>query len=137
MKNFELPIKVEAIVYFIDDGIRYFLAIRRSKEDGGFWQPVTGTLESIDNIESCLIREINEEIGLTEKDIVSVSDCINHFIWNKKLVGDINEYVFAVEVKKMPQVKLSKEHVEYKWGTLEKIKNIYEMSDNKIAIEKI
>src|ERR1035437_8497321 len=118
MKNFELPIKVEAIVYFIDDnGVKFFLAIKRSEEDEGFWQPVTGTLESIDNIEGCLIREINEEIGLTREDIVSISDCIYDFVWNKKSIGEINEYVFAVEVKRLAQIKLSAEHVEFKWGT--------------------
>jgi 8-oxo-dGTP pyrophosphatase MutT (NUDIX family) len=138
MKNFELPIKVEAIVYFIDDnGVKFFLAIKRSEEDGGFWQPVTGTLESTDNIEGCLIREINEEIGLVREDIISISDCIYHFVWNKKSIGEINEYVFAVEVKRLSQIKLSTEHVEFKWGTKDEIKDTYEMSDNKIAIDKI
>jgi 8-oxo-dGTP pyrophosphatase MutT (NUDIX family) len=94
-------------------------------------------LESIDNIESCLIREINEEIGLTREDILSISDCIYHFVWSKKSIGEINEYVFAVEVKRLSQIKLSTEHVEFKWGTKEEIKDIYEMSNNKIAIEKI
>lgn len=138
MKNFDLPIKIEAIVYYTDeDGIKNFLAVKRSPEDGGFWQPVTGTLEAIDNIENCLIREINEEIGLVKEDIISISDCIYHFKWNKKSIGEIYEYVFTVEVKKSSQIKLSEEHVEYKWGTKDVIRDIYEMPDNKVAIDKI
>jgi 8-oxo-dGTP pyrophosphatase MutT (NUDIX family) len=138
MKNFDLPIKVEAIVYYTDDnGIKKFLAIKRSIEDGGFWQPVTGTLEALDNIENCLTREINEEIGLAKEDIISISDCIHHFKWNKKSIGEIYEYVFAVEVKKTSQIKLSEEHVEYKWGEKDVINDIYEMPENKIALEKI
>jgi 8-oxo-dGTP pyrophosphatase MutT (NUDIX family) len=138
MKNFHLPIKVEAIVYYTDEnGIKIFLAVKRSPEDGSFWQPVTGTLEIIDNMENCLIREINEEIGLKKEDIISISDCIYHFKWNKKSIGEIYEYVFAVEVKKSPQIKLSEEHVEYKWGTKDVIRDVYEMPDNKIAIDKI
>lgn len=137
MKNFKLPIKVEAIIYYLDkNNVKYFLAIKRSQEDGGFWQPVTGTLESIDNIENCLLREINEEIGLAKEDIISISDCIHHFVWNKKLIGEINEYVFAVEVKKSSQIKLSFEHVEYRWETKDKVKNTYEMFNNKVAIDK-
>lgn len=138
MKNFDLPIKVEAIVYYTDEnGIKNFLAVKRSPEDGDFWQPVTGTLEAIDNIENCLTREINEEIGLVKEDIISISDCIYHFKWNKKSIGEIYEYVFAVEVKKSSQVKLSEEHVEYKWGIKDVIRDTYEMPDNKIAIDKI
>ena len=138
MKNFDLPIKVEAIVYYTGESeIKQFLAVKRSPEDGGFWQPVTGTLEAIDNIENCILREITEEIGLVKEDIISISECIYHFVWNKKLVGDINEYVFAVEVKKSSQIRLSFEHVEFKWGTKDEIMNIYEMSDNKIALGKI
>lgn len=138
MKNFDLPIKVEAIVYYTDEnGIKNFLAVKRSPEDGGFWQPVTGTLEAIDNIENCLTREINEEIGLVKEDIISISDCIYHFKWNNKSIGEIYEYVFAVEVKKSSQVKLSEEHVEYKWGIKDVIRDTYEMPDNKIAIDKI
>ncbi len=138
MKNFDLPIKVEAIVYYTDENdIKNFLAVKRSPEDGGFWQPVTGTLEAIDNIENCLTREINEEIGLETEDIISISDCIYNFKWNKKSIGEIYEYVFAVEVKKSAQIKLSEEHVEYRWGTKDVIRDIYEMPDNKIAIDKI
>ncbi len=138
MKNFDLPIKIEALVYYTNDhGIKYFLAVKRSLEDGGFWQPITGTLEAVDTIESCLIRELNEEIGLDKKDIISISDCIYHFTWIKKLIGEINEYVFAVEVKKIPKIKLSQEHVEYKWVTQNEIKDVYEMFENKIAVSKI
>lgn len=138
MKNFDLPIKIEAIVYYTtDDNEKYFLAIKRSLEDGGFWQPVTGTLESNDTMESCLIRELNEEIGLDKKDIISISDCIHHFTWIKKTIGEINEYVFAVEVKEKTKIKLSQEHIEYKWAILNEVKDIYEMPENKIAVSKL
>lgn len=138
MKNFELPIKVEAIIYYIDENnAKYFLAIKRSLEDGNFWQPVTGTLESGDNMEGCLLREIDEEIGLTNEDIVSISDCIYHFVWKTESIGEINEYVFAIEVKKLSQIKLSKEHTEYKWGLKNEIRDTYEMENNKIALGKI
>lgn len=137
MKNFDLPIKVEAIVYYIDENVKYFLAVKRSPEDGGFWQPVTGTLESSDSLEGCLLREIEEEIGLEKEHVISISDCIHHFIWIKKTIGEINEYVFAVEVKKTANIKLSSEHVEFKWGGKNEIKDIYEMPENKIAIDKI
>lgn len=138
MKNFDLPVKVEAIVFYKDqDKTKHFLAIKRSKKDGGFWQPVTGTLEAFDDLKNCIFREISEEIGLAKSDIVSISDCIYHFVWNKKNIGEINEYVFAVEVKEMPQIKLSVEHVEYKWGTKDEIRNVFEMPNNKIALDKI
>ena len=138
MKSFNLPIRVEAIIYYKDENeAKYFLAIKRSQKDGGFWQPVTGTLEAMDDVEDCIIREINEETGIAREDIISISDCIYHFVWNKKFIGEVNEYVFAVEVKGITQIKLSTEHVDYRWGTRDEIKNIYEMPENKIAIDKI
>ncbi len=138
MKNFDLPIIVESIIYYVDKhGVRNYLAIKRCLEDGGFWQPVTGTLESGENLEDCLFREIEEEIGLSKKDVISVSNCIYHFTWTKKIIGEVNEYVFAVEVQSEFQVKLSTEHVEYRWGKKEEIKNLYKMNDNKIALDKI
>jgi 8-oxo-dGTP pyrophosphatase MutT (NUDIX family) len=125
MNNFELPIKVEALIYCVKDEGVFFLAIKRSLNDGGFWQPLTGTLESSDTIESCIFREIKEEIGLDQGNIISISDCVHHFTWNKKKIGLINEYVFAVQIENDSLINLSTEHTEYKWGTKMEIKDLY------------
>lgn len=138
MKNFDLPIKIEAIIYYVDENHnKQFLALKRSVEDGGFWQPVTGTLESTDSMQSCLLRELEEEIGVKEEYIISISDCIHHFIWNKKNIGEINEYVFAVEIKKGVPIQLSLEHTEYKWVNKMEVKNLFEMENNRVAVDKI
>lgn len=138
MKIFELPIKVELIIYKKDkaDNSVSFLAVKRSVEDGGFWQPVTGTVESIDTIESCIYREMEEELSLGRESVVSISGCIYSFSWHKKSVGEIYEYVFAIEVKDGVVVNLSKEHVDFRWCDFKEASDLYTMPENRVAIGK-
>ena len=40
------------------------LLLKRHAHRGGFWQPVTGTVEKDETLQSCARRELNEETGL-------------------------------------------------------------------------
>lgn len=138
MKKFDLPIKVEVLIYKKnEDGPGQFLAVKRSLEDGGFWQPITGTLESSESLGSCILREMYEETSIGSGQVVSISDCLHSFSWDKKGTGKIYEYVFVVEVKNDSIITLSKEHTEYKWCSKEEAIERFPMEENKIALKKV
>ncbi len=118
MKNFDLPIKAEVIPYTNKGGDFRFLLLKRCPEDGSFWQPVTGTLESDESLVSCMSREMQEEAGISENDIFQITDLLHVFHWMKKGVY-ITEYVFGAELTNEIDVKLSDEHTDYKWCSYE------------------
>lgn len=106
----ELPIKIQSIVYNKGiDGLKVLL-LKRSPEDGGFWQTVTGTLEINESILESRIRELEEETGIKEANF---SDEIYRFSWIKKDYTVV-ELVYAAEVFSL-DVSISSEHTEYLW----------------------
>lgn len=146
MGNFDLPIRIEAIVFSYDKEnkeIRY-LAIKRSEEDGGFWQPVTGTMEEGEYKTDCLTREIWEEtsIDLEETKNFIIPDA-HRFEWTKNYpegARTITEYVFGVFVSedniKRP-LTLSHEHTDYKWINFNDALELFSKDNNKEALKKI
>jgi len=106
----ELPIKIQSIIYNNGlDGLKVLL-LKRSSEDGAFWQTVTGTLEINESILESRIRELKEETGIEE---VNFSDEIYRFSWTKKDYTVV-ELVYAAEVFSL-NITISPEHTEYIW----------------------
>lgn len=52
----ELPIKVQGAMYSRNNEKLEYLIVKRSVNDGGFWQGVTGTLAEGETLINCLIR---------------------------------------------------------------------------------
>lgn len=132
-QHFNLPIKFEAIPFVETEGGTRFLLVRRIPEDGGFWQPITGTLQSDESLIDCLYREIQEEIGIGRSDIVSVTDMFRSFTWMK---GDITitEFVYGVEFKSEYAIQLGSEHDAYKWCSFDEALSLLEKENNKKAL---
>lgn len=99
------------------DGLR-FLILKRSKTKlyEHLWQGVAGKIEAGETAPEAAKRELLEETGLKSKSIF-VADHVSRFYEGH---GDrINLVpVFGMEVDS-DQVKLSLEHCEYKWVTVE------------------
>jgi lipoyl(octanoyl) transferase len=134
MKQFQLPIRFEAILYVKSEVKIKYLIIRRVPEDGGFWQPITGTHESNESLESCMVREIKEEAGYDLDLIERITDKIYEFTWLKKGVI-IYEYVFGVELKKQKDPILSPfEHDKFSWLPYEEAVQKLKMEENKRAL---
>lgn len=48
------------------------LLLRRIPERGGFWQPVTGSVEAGESLEDAALRELREETGLPAERLVDL-----------------------------------------------------------------
>jgi len=146
MRDKGLPIRIEGIIFSYDKEEKEvkFLAIKRSEEDGGFWQPVTGTLEEGEHKTDCLIREIKEEtsIDLQETDKLIIQD-VHSFEWTKNYpdrTQNITEYVYGVFVgaeNLKRALILSNEHTDYKWVNFESALELFSKNNNKEALKKL
>ncbi len=129
----ELPIKIEGIMYAVKDGGVKFLILKRSQEDGDFWQPLTGTLEEGETLKGCLLRELKEETGIEK--VVKVSDEVWRFNWLK---GNdvITEFVFGIELYPGSEITLDpKEHSDFGWYDFNEAVDMLGRENNKKAFE--
>lgn len=133
----DLPIKVEGIIYRQGDHAIEILCLKRIPEDGGFWQPLTGTVDLEESIPMTLYRELEEETGIKNEHVINISDILHSFHWFK---GEtvILEFIFAISVESGVNVLLSpKEHSEYEWLTPEKAINMFKYENNKLGVRKL
>jgi dihydroneopterin triphosphate diphosphatase len=134
---FDLPIRLEGILYRYTNKSEInsyqFLCLKRSEKDEGFWQPVTGTNQSNESLLQTLNREIVEEAGLNSDDF-EIKNMFYQFTWEKRNMV-IYEYCYAVHVDSEAIIKLSDEHVEYKWLNLDEAITRYEKQNNKNALK--
>ncbi len=127
----ELPIKIQSIVYHKGlDGLKVLL-LKRSPEDGGFWQTVTGTLEINESILESRKRELKEEAGIEKANF---SDEIYRFSWTKKDYTVV-ELVYTAEVFSM-NVILSPEHTEYMWLPIKEAIDKVEKQNTKDSLSE-
>ena len=125
---------MHAELYRYKNGTVEFLILKRTPEDGGFWQPVTGTLEDGEKVLNCLHREIREETGISS--VLHVSDQIYQFDWDGDIAG--RDLVYAVEVAEDAEVILDgKEHTEYRWLPLFKALEMLKYQTIKTAMNLV
>jgi 8-oxo-dGTP pyrophosphatase MutT (NUDIX family) len=91
------------------------LLLRRVKNQGWFWQNITGKVESRETFKNGLLREIKEESSIKRKDILKITKIFSYdFILEK-----VREEVFLVEVAPNTIVDISNnvvlEHDKYGW----------------------
>ena len=115
----ELPIKTQGIIFKREDGVIKYLLLKRTEEDGGFWQPMTGTLNDGESLEECLRRETEEETGI--RKYIRIIKNIDKFEWVKPKKGTMTEYVFGIEVNKNTKIKISNEHDDFEWCVISEV----------------
>ncbi len=109
-----------------------YLLLRRSDEDepknNGLWECAGGKIEPDEAPEQCAAREVMEETGLKIriiKEIIVLTD--------KKAN---KAYVYLGEpISK--DIKISHEHSEYKWFTLEDIRKLKDVIYKELFIELV
>lgn len=107
------------------------LIVKRSKDDNVFpnlWELPGGTVEFGESVESALIRETKEEVGLDVKMVRPIS--VFDFVREKK-----DAQVHAIQINYIVEkirdgkVKLSHEHDDFAWVS-KKDFNKYNISEN-------
>lgn len=115
--------QVEAIVFRkLPNGELSFLMLKRAPKRGGFWQPVTGNVEEGESFEVAALREVQEELGIT--NIIELIDTKYSYEFTDNGIDQF-ERIFGVQVSVDQTVRLSPEHTEYQWATKDEALNIY------------
>lgn len=115
--------QVEAIVFkTLASGEYSFLMLKRAPQRGGFWQPVTGNVEKDETFETAALREVREELGIT--DIIQLIDTEYSYEFTD---NDLDQFerIFGVEISPDQEIKLSSEHTEYRWVAKDEAVNSY------------
>lgn len=135
MSNQELPVKAEVFPYRRLEGGFEFLLLKRVPRDGGFWQPITGTLEFEESLRECALRELEEEAGIPN-DKIELTPEIYRFAWQKKDFTVV-ELVYGGEVSSDRVVTLSDEHDDFKWLKADEVLSTLKMESNKEAFLRL
>ncbi len=137
-----LPYQTITIPYKKSPNGVKFLILKRSDFD--FWQWVSGGGESEDGgVAETVVRELREEINVS----VDVNDLIKlesrntifedePLKFKNKNITVIPEYAFAVDLKDN-QIKISKEHKEYRWVTKDVARKLLKYDSNKTALAEL
>lgn len=121
------PIKLaqKAIIYNPNDN-KFLLVKRKEREDKDYkdfsqWEFPGGTMDRNEELEESLSRGIQEEIGNIDFEIIDIfhRDSINSSDGKKRIVL----YYLAKYIK--GDIKLSEEHIDYKWVTAEETNKDY------------
>lgn len=114
---------IEAHIFREQNGKLEFLILKRAPYQyyPNLWQMVSGKIKDGEKAFEAAIREIDEETNLTPEKLW-VAPTVNSFY------SPIDDYicmipVFAAKVNYLSEVRISAEHVEYKWLSPEEAKN--------------
>ena len=96
------------------------LILRRSEEVGTYrelWGGVAGFVEEDEDPYKTAIKEIKEEVGIEEKDLLLVKkeDAIKFVDLYEDKLYDWVVYPFLFHIKGKDKIQLDWEHTEYRW----------------------
>jgi len=120
---------IELHVCYKDKNGFKFLVLKRSDDTKiypGIWQMITGTIETHEHTKDTVLREMKEETGLTPNKIYSIPR-INTFYFavsDKICMSPV--FLTIVDNK---DVKISREHSEYKWLSFEEAEKLVHWPD--------
>lgn len=114
-----------------------FLLIKRAPKDDsmpGFWELPSGGIDEGENMETSLVRETLEEVGvdISSYDFKKVDEENYSF---KKETGDIKnvtETTFVVFLNEKPGIRLSQEHVDFQWVGIDELYDVYKNDQDLI-----
>ena len=114
-----------------------FLLLKRAQNQiyPGIWQMVSGKIKADEKAYETAIREVKEETGLTPSKIW-VAPKVNSFYSDESDTICLVP-VFAIQVDKKTEVKLSKEHTEFKWVKSKRAKIMLAWEGQRKALEFI
>lgn len=111
-----------------------FLLLHRTPARGGFWQPVTGRLESGETWEAATLREVREETGL---DALSLLDLEREVTFLGFDGTTYTERAYAVEVPDDAHHRASDEHDDARWVDLDDALALLHWPSNREALRDL
>lgn len=91
-----------------------------SKTNPNCWELPGGKVESGEDFDDAIIREFNEETGLSI-ELNDLLGAVQEDFPHKKTIA----LIMNVDISsKNPEVKISEEHVDFKWVKMEEIKDL-------------
>ncbi|PKO17484.1 hypothetical protein CVU37_08300 [candidate division BRC1 bacterium HGW-BRC1-1] len=124
--------KVQVQIHFVEPDTEriVFLVLRRPEKRGGIWQSITGNVDEGEDAVICAAREVWEETGIGRIDA-----CRPVYEYEFENEGTLfHETVFVARVH-TPEVKLSPEHVEFRWLTYEEARSIIHYEGIQIGLD--
>jgi len=88
----------------------------------GLWSCLAGFVDDESTKEEKVIHEMEEELGLSQKDIKEIKEVDTYLFIDKELDREWVRHVYLVEITN-PNVRLSWEHTEMVWVTSKEAKN--------------
>lgn len=122
------PISIKGII-FIDEKL---VLLKNEREE---WELPGGKLEYGENPEACLIREINEELNV-ECTISKIVDVWVYNILNRVDVLIVTYYCES-HLAKLENLKISDEHKEMGFFTIDEIHDLNMPEGYKTSIKKL
>ena len=90
-----------------------------SKTNPNKWELPGGKVDPGEDFDKALIREFNEETNLNI-ELGQFVGAVQEDFPHKKTIALVMEVVLLGEI----EVKISDEHIDWKWATIEEIKNL-------------
>ncbi len=124
--------KVQVIVFTPEKEI---LLLKMVDQRGGYWQPITGSVESGEKYIEAALRELKEETGIEPVPGYMIDP---DYEFEFRARGNtFTEKVFGYGCPEKISIDLSSEHSEYKWvNRKEAIEMIY-WESNREALRKL
>jgi 8-oxo-dGTP pyrophosphatase MutT (NUDIX family) len=134
-------LKIQCIVFRKGSSGYEFLVLKRLPEHGGFWQPITASVEPDELLIDAVYRELEEETSVSKKDIKRVIGDIHYFEfpWDEEHIA--KEHVFGVEVKPETKVDIKSnvydEHEDFRWVSFDEALKLIKWDSNKEALREL
>ncbi len=130
----KLPFQVDIILFYISDSTIEYLLLKRQKERGGFWQPITGGLEEGESLLYAARREVWEETGILKvKNSYDMKYSFSFMAKDKV----ITEHVFAFEVYDKKIVIEEREHSNFGWFEFDDAVKLLKWDTNISSLTKL
>jgi dihydroneopterin triphosphate diphosphatase len=138
------PRSIQVIIFAESSTGREFLLLKRVAAHGGFWQPVTGSLEGVETHKEAAVREVFEETGIhcRVEELIDL-ELTNVFAiapqWRGRYAAGVThneEVCFALRVEKCEVHLDALEHEASLWLDAERAGQRLFWESNKKALAK-
>lgn len=119
------------VIYYKKDKSIYYLLLKSAKT--GWWVFPKGHVKNSENLQGTAIREIKEETNLSNLKMVTSYHEIIKFINQAGKEKEVHHFLFSSNTT---LVKISQEHMEFKWLEFEKAYALVDHENQKKVLKK-